>query len=135
MVRISDELLSRPTALKDAEAYFANLEISSPSLFNMIANGAQELSGMPGACDIQFPSSLAPDATTDSTATQISPEAAMDPMDPIVPVDTDGTSCYYCIHCWKQHAREGRARDCANAFFNRAPHKCNGKCGDTSWYA
>jgi hypothetical protein len=46
-VAMSDELLNHPTALDEAALYFNNLEISSPALFKMIADRANEISAMP----------------------------------------------------------------------------------------
>jgi hypothetical protein len=45
-VAMSNELLSRPTALEEANLYLNNLEISSPALFKLIADGANDISAM-----------------------------------------------------------------------------------------
>jgi len=45
-VAMSNELLSRPTASEEAVMYLNDLEISSPALFKMIADGADEISAM-----------------------------------------------------------------------------------------
>jgi hypothetical protein len=45
-VAMSNQLFSRPTALEEAAVYLNNLETSSPTLFKIIADGANEISAM-----------------------------------------------------------------------------------------
>jgi hypothetical protein len=129
VIATSDEL-SPPAASELAEAHPHNLELPNASLLNVIADAAQELSMMLGAHDLSPPASPN-DFDANSTESQTPLEM---PTEPIRLVDENGVPWYYCTHCWKNHVKKGRARDCANAAFKLHPYKCSGQCGDASWF-
>lgn len=104
--------------------YFEYLETSSPTLFGIISDAAQELTIGADAQYMSYPSSLAnsesAEALTSSSVTQDSQD---------LEVFVNGRVMYKCGQCGKLHDRKGRLIACTNSHSGRKPFHCLGSCG------
>ena len=125
LAMIPDPIMD-PRSITDTCDYLEDLKVSNPILFRIIADGAKELSALPGAEAI---------LTSYAQPHEAGKENNINMADTLH--SGDYFTCrgvYSCIVCAKQHDRRSRAIACENSHLGRKPYRCRGQCGTSTWY-